>query len=325
MPLYLLWGDEDFNLEMELNAIKATVLDSDINPLNYKTLDNPPFADFDEALRAQPMMFGPTLCIIKADKYLADGAKKYTLDDKQTAELIKSMENISDTLHIVLLCKGKKPDSRRKLYKAIDKIGITKGFERFKPWEDYKVTPWVKSRAAEKGLTLSQGVISKLIQNTGVSLRDLDNNLEKLKLLTHPEKNVTDKMVWAVDEIARGGDDIFSLCDVILKKDYTNALYEISKLLEKSHYLEVLAFLQSAFTKLLQIKTYSKNLSTLEMSKKVGQHEFVVKKNLAKLSGVSLEELVRLKLNLTDAEFRLKTGENDPLLAFERAFLKGVA
>lgn len=320
MPLYLLWGDEDFSLEGELNSIKKAVLKDDTNALNYKTLDNPPFRDFDEALRAQPMMFGEVLCVIKADKYLLESSKKHSLDDKQTAELIKSLENIAPSAHIVLLCQGKKPDSRKKLFKAIDKVATVKGFERFKPWEDYKAAPWVKAQAKSKGIELSQGVISKLIQSTGVGLRDLDSALEKLKLVAHPAVNITEKMV---DEVTSGTDDIFTLCDIVLAKDYTRALYEILKLLEKSHYLEVLAFMQSAFLKLLQTKLYSKTMGGFELSKKLGQHEFVVKKNLEKLSKVSLEELVRLKLNLTEAEYKLKTGESDPLTAFETAFLEG--
>lgn len=323
MPVYLLWGDEDFNIEAELNCLKSAVLKNDINPLNYKTLDNPPFAELDEALRSQSMMFGGMLYVIKASRYFHDGGKKYTLSDKETDELIKSIEYVTQSVHVVFLCQSlrsdkKKPDSRKKLYKAVAKFGTVKSFEAFKPWEEYKVAPWVKSRAKEKDVDLSAPVISKLIQNTGVSLRDLDNQLEKLKLVAHPSKQITEKMV---DELASGGEDIFALCDLLLKREYTKALSEISKLLERSHYLEVLAFLQSALLKLLQTKLYSKRMGGMELAQKLSQHEFVVKKNLEKLSNVSLDELVRLKLNMTDAEYRLKTGEADPLLAFELAFL----
>jgi len=324
MPLYLFWGDEDYNVEAEINCLKKTVLQNDINALNYRVLDNPPFAEFDEALRSQPMMFGEVLYIIKTNKYFMESGKKFSLDDKQTEEIIKSLENVPVGLHIVLLCQSsredkKKPDSRKKLYKAVAKYGTIKGFEAFKPWEGYKVTPWIKERAREKGLEMNPQVISTLIQNTGVSLRDLDNQLEKLKLIAHPKKTVTEQMA---EDLCSGGEDIFTLCDLVLQKDYTKALCEISKLLEKSHYLEMLAFLQSAFLKLLQTKLYSSKMNGFELSKKLGQHEFVIKKNLEKLKNVPLEELVRLKLNLTDAEFKLKSGEvTDAFLALEVAFL----
>lgn len=325
MPLHFFWGEEDFNIELELNKLKGAVLKNEISPLNYRTLDNPDFAKLDEALRSSPMMFGDVLYIIKINKYFMDGGKKYTLDDKEIEELIRAMENISPSVFVVFLChveKGsrKKPDSRKKLYKAVAKFGEIHEFAAFKPYEDYKIAPWIKTNAKSKGIELSPDATSTLIQISGASLRDLDTQLEKLKLMAHPDVKITKKMV---EDITSVNQDIFSLCDLILEKNYETALNEISNLLEKSHYLEVLAFLQTSILKLLQTKLYSKKISGFELAKKLGQHEFVVKKNLEKLSKITLEELIRLKLNLTNSEFKLKTGTiSDPILAFELAMIE---
>ena len=116
------------------------------------------------------------------------------------------------------------------------------------------------------------------------------------------------------------GEDIFSISDLILKKDYTLALEKISKILQKSHYLEILGFLQTSITNLLKTKVYSSSCSSLDISRKTGQHEFVVKKNLEKLKKTDLKELLRLKLNLTNAEYMLKTGQIDPMGAFCKMF-----
>lgn len=40
-----------------------------------------------------------------------------------------------------------------------------------------------------------------------------------------------------------------------------------------------------------------------------GMHEYVVKLNLQKLKNTNLKELVRLKQNLTDAEYKVKSGQ----------------
>lgn len=322
--LYLFWGEEDFNIELEVNKLKSDVLGNEIDPLNYKTLDNPPFSVLSEALRATPMMFGKMLYVIKAEKYFLESTKKFTLDEKQVEELIEGFEMLSPSVHIVFLChiargERKKPDSRKKLFKGVAKFGEIKEFEAYKPYEDYKISPWLKARAQKKGLQLSNDVTLKLIQTAGASLRDLDVQLEKLKLLAHPSTTITAKMV---DEIASVNQDIFSLCDLILEKKYETALDEISNLLEKTHFLEILAFLQTSFLKLLQTKLYSESLSGFELAKKLGQHEFVVKKNLQKLARVGLSELVALKQNLTNSEFMVKTGAiSDPLLAFQLAIV----
>lgn len=325
MPLYLFWGEEDFNIELEINRLKNSVLENEITPLNYKLLDNPNFNVLDEALRSAPMMFGNVLYVIKAEKYFMESTKKFSLDDNQIEELTKSMENIAPNIHVVLLCniehgERKKPDSRKKLYKAVAKFGEIKEFEAFKPYEDYKISPWIKNQAQKKDIQLSNDVISTLIQTCGASLRDLDTQLEKLKLLAYPNKTITNAMV---EQISNVNQDIFTLCDLILEKKYETALNEISNLLEKSHFLEIFAFLQTTILKLLHTKLYAKKLGGFELAKKLGQHEFVVKKNLQKLSNVSLDELIRLKQNFTNVEFMVKTGAiSDPILAFNLAFVQ---
>ena len=47
----------------------------------------------------------------------------------------------------------------------------------------------------------------------------------------------------------------------------------------------------------------------MELSKIVGMHEFVVKQTLEKLKNTSASELVRLKQNLFDVEFKIKSAE----------------
>ena len=61
MPVYLFWGDEDYNIELRVNKLKKSVLNNDITPLNYKKIENPNFNKLDEILRSQAMMFGNIL------------------------------------------------------------------------------------------------------------------------------------------------------------------------------------------------------------------------------------------------------------------------
>lgn len=47
----------------------------------------------------------------------------------------------------------------------------------------------------------------------------------------------------------------------------------------------------------------------MELARMTGMHEYVVKLNLQKLKNTNLKELVRLKQNLTDAEYKVKSGQ----------------
>ena len=101
---------------------------------------------------------------------------------------------------------------------------------------------------------------------------------------------------------------------MILDGKYTEAVFEISKMLDKSHYLEILAFLQSSFSKLLMTKVYSNSMSSFDIARKTGQNEYAVKKSLEKLGKISLNELIRIKQGLTEAEYKIKNGAAEPLL-----------
>lgn len=328
MPIHFIFGDEDFLIERSINKLKKEILGEDINPLNYKTVDNPPFSLFSELLRTNAMMFGDVIILIKCAKYFLESRTKEKLDDKQTKELIDALNNVSNRVHIILLCptpKGekKKPDSRKKLYKEILKLTKPQEFQSFRTYEEYKIIPEINKLACGLDLKINKNESSLLIQTIGSSLRDIYSQLEKLKLYAYPKNIITAEMI---KEVVSDNTDIFNLVDLVLKKDWASALSVISDILQKEHFLPSLAFIQSTFTNLVKLKIYSKTLSSYELAMKLNQNEFIIKKNLEKIAPISLEELIRIKINLTKAEFDLKTGIlKNPLTAYEIAFLdKGV-
>ena len=324
MPLYFFSGEEDYLIEKEIKTLRQKVLGANCDALNYRVLDNPDFAAFDEALRTSPMFFGSVFYLIKCDRYFLETKNKIKLDDKQNAMLCDSFENVAEGVHIALVCpiergSGKKPDSRKKIYKAIAKTAAIKDFPAFRAYEDYKIAPVLKNLAKEKDIILANDVIPLLIEYCGAQIRVLDAQLEKLKLYAHPKKQINTDMVR---DVCFFGEDIFSLPDLILKKDYTKALEQISKILQKSHYLEVLGFMQTSFLNLLKTKIFSQSMAPAEISRKTGQHEFVVKKNLEKLRNIDTKELLRLKLNLSEVEYLLKSGQIEPMSAFSTMLYK---
>ncbi len=324
MPIQFLWGDEDYLIEREIKKIKKEILKDVVNDLNYRVVDNPSFSLFSELIRTNAMMFGDVVLIIKCAKYFLETKNKEKLDDKQTAELIEGLSNVSDRVHLVLICptpkgEGKKPDARKKLYKELVKIATVKEFQSYKNYEEYKLIPVVSKMAQEIEIKINQAEISTLIQTVGTSLRDISNQLEKLKLYAYPNNLVTADMI---EKVANTNADIFSLVDLILKKDFIASLELLSEILQKEHFLPSLAFLQTTFTNLIKLKMYSKTYSTYDLAIKLNKNEYRIKKDLEKLYNVPLDELIRLKINLTNAEYQLKTGVlKDPLLAYETAFL----
>jgi len=324
MPIHFLWGDEDYLIERSINKIKKEILGDDVNELNYRSVDNPNFSLFSELIRTNAMMFGDIVIQIKCQKYFLETKSKEKLDDKQVAELISGLNNVSDRVHLILICptprgEKKKPDSRKKLYKEILKLTKPEEFPSYRSYEEYKLIPIIKKMANDIELKINDPEASLLIQTIGSSLRDISVQLEKLKLYAHPQNLVTSQMI---KDVVSTNSDIFSLVDLILIKDWTSAMNLINDILQKEHFLPSLAFLQTTIANMLKIKLYSNEMSTFDLAVKLNQNEFVLKKNIEKLKKVSLDELIRLKINLSKAEYNLKTGIiKEPITAYELAFL----
>ena len=156
-----------------------------------------------------------------------------------------------------------------------------------------------------KNLVLKEDAIELLIEQIGNNLRQFDGELDKLKLIAHPENIVTRKMV---EEIAISNQDLFNITELIMKNQKDKALLEFKKLTDKKHPLEILAAIQTMLRKWILLKTKT-GISTLELSKITGMHEFVIKQTLTKLKNTKTSDLVKLKQDLYTAECRIKSAE----------------
>ena len=304
MAIYFFYGEEDFNIEKEIDKLKKG-LDKNFLEMSFKTYDNPKFADLTAILRTQPMMFGKMLVVINCIDYFSK-----TFEDKEIKEITSALENNTDNLDIVFLAQlprneGKKLDSRKKFFKLLSKFNA-KEFPTIPTYKTAELEDWVKKQAKSKGIKPSPDAVTNLVIQVGNNLRQLDTELDKLKLLAFPSENITADMV---KEICISNEDLFAFSDLLMQNEKDKALLEFHKLLDKKHPLEILATLQTMIRRWIILKAKSGELSNYELSRLTGQHEFVVQKTLQKLKRTNLQDLVALKQNLTEAEYRIKSGQ----------------
>ena len=308
--LYLFHGQEDFNIELELQKLKSKVVDKAFLATNYRIYDNPPFQEFIDILRTPSLMFGSVLCVINCEKYFFDTKGKINFDDKELKQIEDAIELMPETLHVALVCKidrtnPKKIDTRRKLFKIISKHATVTEFPEYKPYQKELAT-WIQKQVKKKELIMSSDTVQFLIERLGVNLRVINNELDKLKLAIHPEKMVKKEHIQS---ICTSTEDIFLLTDYILAGQKDNALLEFEKLCTNKHYLEILAVLQTNFSRLALMKVDSVNKNSFEIASKTKVPEFIVKKQLEKLKNVPMDRLIKIRQNLLEAEYRVKTGE----------------
>lgn len=308
MAVYFFYGDEDYNIELEIEKMSSK-LNPDFKSMSYIVLDNPPYPNLINALRTTPMMFGNMLTVINSEEYFL--SNKNFFDDKELEDIEDALKHNPESLDIIFVVRlprneNKKLDSRRKLYKILAKYNV-KEFPTFKTYKIADISNWIKKQAGIKGITVKDDAIALLIEQIGNNLREFNTELDKLKLAAYPESIVTKKMV---SNICISNQDLFNLTELIMKGEKDKALLEFQRLLDKKHPLELLAAIQTMLRKWIILKTKSPVCNTMELSKLTGQHEFVVKQSLEKLKHISAKELVNLKQNLFEVEYKIKSAES---------------
>lgn len=307
MAVYFYYGDEDYNIECELEEMRLK-LNPDFISMSYQVLDNPDYSTLIAALRTPPMMFGDMLIVVNSEDYFL--SNKNFFDDRELEDISDALKNNPPGLDIVFIVKlprneNKKLDSRKKLFKILSKYN-SKEFPTFKTYKTADIAAWIKTRAKSKGITLLDDATEVLIEQIGNNLREFNTELDKLKLIAYPETKITKTMV---NEICISNQDLFNFAELIMKNEKDKALLEFKKLLDKKHPLEILSAIQTMIRKWVIIKTKSNSLSTLEISKLTGQHEFVVKQTISKLKNTKISDLVRLAENLFNVEYKIKSAE----------------
>ena len=314
MGISFFYGDEDYLIDLEIKKAKES-LDENFLAMNFKEKkfsekDKKMGIDYPElvqVLSTQPMMFGKMVIVIDCKELLAK-----TLEDSQVKEIEGVLANNTDSVDIYFVAKydkdekSKKPDSRKKLFKVLSKYN-TKEFPTIPNYKTAELTEWINKFAKEKGLVVPQDVAIAMIEGIGNNLRQFNTELDKLQLIAYPEKKITKEMI---KEICISNEDLFNLTDYLIANKKGEALLEMRKLLVNKHPLMLLAPLQTMIKQWIVLKINSKKMSAFELSKMTKMHEFVVKKTLEKLKDTPVKTLVSLRENLTEAEYKIKTGQS---------------
>lgn len=321
MAIYFFYGDEDYNIDLELEKMSSK-LNPDFKSMSLKKIDNPSYQDLVSAIRTPPMMFGNMLIIINLEDYLY--SKKKNLEEAELSDIEDALANNPEGLDIAFVVKipredARKIDTRKKLYKILSKYN-SKEFPVFKTYKISEISAWINSRAKIKGISVNKDAVNFLIQQIGNDLRVFDSELDKLQLAAYPEKIITKQMV---EENCVSNQDLFNFTDFIMKNMKDKALLEFQRLIDKKHPLEILSATQTMLRKWIILKLKSKSCSTTELSQLTGMHEFVIKQTLNNLKDTKLFDLVKLKEKLFEVEYKLKSAETlDVISEVECAIIK---
>ena len=319
--IYFYYGDEEFNISNEIRKLKSK-LDKNFLEMSYKEFDNPNFPDLISAVSSQPMMFGKMLIVIDCINYFKSKKKDSDceggFDDAQIKQIEAALDNANENLDIVFRAycapdskKKTSVDKRKKIFKLLSKYN-SQEFNQIPAYKTAELEGWIKNQAKKHDLKINSDAVSLLLLQVGSNLRMLDSELEKLKVFAK-DKPATKDMV---KEICISNEDLFSFIDSVIAGSKLKALEQYNKLISTRYPLSILAVLHSSLKEKIFIKANGSKYSQDEIAKMTSMHPYRVKLELQKLKQVPLKNLVQLKENLTEAEYKIKTGQSN--LAPER-------
>ncbi|MDD3594303.1 MAG: DNA polymerase III subunit delta [Candidatus Gastranaerophilales bacterium] len=320
MPVKLITGDENYDIELCLHGLRKQILTDDFGSISHRVLHTDDMKLIIENIETTPMMFGNLLVEIHTKTLFTRGK---TEDEKSLNRLCEDLQNLGEALHVVFVSEferdsGKKADSAKKLFKLIKQIGEVIEYKAFKPYETDKISDRIIKTAKEKKVIISKNAANLLQQLAGCELRTLDSELEKLQTFIYPEKEITET---AVKQICQNNENVFRVLDLWLQNDKYNMLVELNKILSKEPAQKIIALFQTISKRWLRMKLEARQNSPAETAKIIGAHPFFVQKELEKLNRTSKDELVNLRKRLNQAEFDMKTGKTQPNLALETALV----
>jgi DNA polymerase-3 subunit delta len=176
-PLYLMYGEEDFLLEEAITALVTTAVAESARSFNLDILyGSETTADRLLALASSyPMMSDRRVVIVREFDRLAN--------KDQLLPYIR--KPLASTVFVLLAAK---PDFRTKFYQELrGKATLCE----CRPLYEDKIPVWISQRVREMGKKISPDAAALLQQYIGRSLREIQNELEKLFIYVGAAPSIT--------------------------------------------------------------------------------------------------------------------------------------
>ena len=306
MEIYLFYGNNYSIIEDKINNI---ILKNNIDANNVIKYDMENNLDNIIEELSMNSLFGDKKAVI------VDITFKEEVDDKKIEEFLDKSKNNSNIL--IFNCANEKIDTRRKIYKIINKYGK---IEELNKNHDY-VVDYIKKSLQDNNKSMDINYFSRRVND---DLDNIKNELDKLILYkindSHIENSDIDNLV-----IPNIEEEIFVLSDSVIKKDKKKSIELYQNFLNRNYEpIYIISLLGSQFHFLYQVKRlYNQNKSNDEIASILSAHPYRVKLTIQN-SYIYTEEILLKKIyELANMDKNIKLGNIDKNLALEMFLVEG--
>lgn len=306
--IYLLYGEETFLLQQQLNKIKKKFGEI-IKGINYIAIDENNIQELIADIETPAFGYSTKLIIARNTgifkrevKGRSGGASK-ELKDKINEYLKSNIDMINESVILVFVENEVEKNS---IYNTIEKIGTVCNFEEQKP---FQIIKRLKAICNSYKVNVDESTLQYLIESCGTNMQDLINEIRKLIEYAGEngkiQKQDIDKLcIKKIESV------IFDLTDNLGQKKVKEALEVLYNLIaSKEPIQKILITLYNHFKKLYFVKIAIANNKDVAQSLQLKSNQmFLVNKYKLQAKGFKTSELRKIIQELEDLDYHYKIG-----------------
>ncbi len=314
--IYLLFGEESYLINREINSIISSFLGEDIENkvVKYDMLEENIYSALED-LNTMSLFSEKKVVVCKNCKFLT-GSRESDINhdiEKLIAIINSQIDNI-----LILTTISDKLDERKRIVKELKKKVNVKQFNKLKYNE---LVLFVEKELKNSNYKISKNSIKLFLDIVGTNLGVVVNEIDKLKLYKLDSKEINDSDIKNISSKVIN-DNIFDLVDAVVKRDVEKALeiYDDLLILNEEP-IKLIVVIANQFRLIYQTKVMFKlGYSEIDISKHLGVHPYRIK--LANNIIISEKNLLKYLEKLADLDIKIKTGYINKDLAFEMFLLE---
>ena len=306
--IYLLYGEETFLLEQQLNKIKKNFGEI-VKGINYISIDENNIqeliADIETPAFGYPnkLIIARNTGIFKREAKGRSSGLSKELKDKINDYLKDNIDMINSSVILIFV---EDEAEKNTIFNTIEKIGTVCNFEEQKP---IQIIKRLKVITNSYKVNVDENTLQYLLECCGTNMQDLINEIRKLIEFAGEngtiQKQDIDKLcIKKIESI------IFDLTDNLGQKKITEAMEVLYNLIaSKEPIQKILITLYNHFKKLYFVKlaiAYNKDIAT-SLNLKANQM-FLVNKYKNQAKGFKTSELRKIIQELEDLDYQYKIG-----------------
>ena len=306
--MYLLYGEETFLLEQNLNKIKKNFGEI-VKGINYILIDENNIQELIADIEtpafgyAKKLIIARNTGIFKRESKGRSGGVSKELKDKINDYLKENVEIINETVILVFIENAVEKNS---IYNTVEKLGTICNFEEQKP---FQIIKRLKKICNSYKVNVDENTLQYFIECCGTNMQDLINEIRKL--IEYAGENGTIKK-QDIDKlcIKKIESIIFDLTDNLGQKKVKEAMEVLYNLIaSKEPIQKILITLYNHFKKLYFVKLsieYNKDIA--ESLRLKPNQMFLVNKYRQQAKSFKTSELKNIIQKLQDLDYKYKIG-----------------